>query len=74
MTFIKELSPTRFVVEQTLHTMTGARTIALDTKTNHVFTVAPEFKPVPADAPPTQYSPAVGPPVRGSFTILMVGK
>ena len=75
MTFIKESSPTNFVVEQTLQTMPGAKTLALDTKTNHVFTMTAEFGPPPANAQPGPAGrPARGPMVPGSFSILMVGK
>jgi hypothetical protein len=75
MTFIKENSPTNFVVEQTLQTMGGAKTLALDTKTNHVLTMTAEFGPPPANAPPRPGGrPARGPMVPGSFSILMVGK
>lgn len=75
MTFIKENSPTSFVVEQTLQTMVGAKTLALDTKTNHLLTMAAEFGPPPTDAPPGPAGrPARGPMVPGSFSILMVGK
>ena len=73
--FIKENNPTSFVVEQRLQTMLGARNMVLDTKTNHVLTVAFEYGPVPANAPPPVAGrPAFGPPVPGSFTLLMVGK
>jgi hypothetical protein len=75
MTLIKENSPTSFVVEQTLQTMVGAKTLALDTKTNHVLTMTAEFDPPPANAPPGPAGrPARGPMVPGSFSILMVGK
>jgi DNA-binding beta-propeller fold protein YncE len=75
MTFIKESSPTNFVVEQTLQTMPGAKTLALDTKTNHAFTMTAEFGPPPANAQPGPAGrPARGPMVPGSFSILMVGK
>jgi DNA-binding beta-propeller fold protein YncE len=75
MTFIKENDPTNFVVEQTLQTMAGAKTLALDTKTNHVLTMTAEFGPPPANAPPGPAGrPARGPMVPGSFSILMVGK
>jgi hypothetical protein len=75
MTFIKEKSPTSFVVEQTLQTMLGAKTLALDTKTNHVLTMTAEFGPPPANAQPGPAGrPARGPMVPGSFSILMVGK
>ena len=73
--FIKENSPTSFEVEQRLQTMPGARTMVLDTKTNHVLTMAFEYGPVLANAPPPVAGrPALGPPVPGSFTLLMVGK
>jgi len=75
MTFIKENSPTSFSVEQTLQTMPGAKTIALDAKTNRLFTMTAEFGPPPPDAQPGPAGrPARGPMVPGSFTILMVGK
>jgi len=75
MTFIKENSPTSFAVEQTVQTMAGAKTLALDTKTNHVLTMAAEFGPPPPNAPPGPAGrPARGPIVPGSFSILMVGK
>src|SRR5580704_6543949 len=73
--FIKENSPTSFVVEQRLQTMLGARTMVLDTRTNHVLTMAFEYGPVPANAPPPVPGRiALGPPVPDSFTLLMVGK
>ena len=75
MTFIKENSPTSFTVEQTLQTMPGAKTMALDTKTNHVLTMTAEYAPAAANAPPGPAGrPARGPMVPGSFSILMVGK
>lgn len=73
--FIKENSPTSFQVEQKLATMPGARNIAFDPKTNHLLTVAFEYGPVPADAPPTVPGRVpLGPPLPGSFALLMVGK
>src|ERR1022692_2457740 len=73
--FSKENSPTSFTVEQRLETMVGARTLALDTKTNHVLTIAFEYGPLPTDAPPVPAGRVpLGPVVPGSFTILMVGK
>ena len=75
MTFIKERSPTSFEVEQTLETMKGAKTLALDTKTNHLFTMAAEYGPAAPDAPPGPAGrPARGPMIQGSFSILMIGK
>jgi hypothetical protein len=75
MTFIKESSPTSFAVEQTLQTKVGAKTLALDTKTNHLLTMAAEFGPPAPDAPPGPAGrPSRGPMLPGSFSIQMVGK
>jgi hypothetical protein len=75
MTFIKENSPTSFVVEQTLQTIAGAKTLALDTKTNHMLTMTAEFGPPAVNAQPGPAGrPARGPMAPGSFSILMVGK
>jgi DNA-binding beta-propeller fold protein YncE len=75
LTVVKEKTPTTFEVEQVLNTMNGARTITLDTKIGHLFTMSQERTPAPADAPaPPNGRPRMGPPVPGSFTILMIGK
>lgn len=75
MTFIRERSPTSFAVEQTLVTMKGAKTLALDTRTNHLFTETAEFEPTPPNAPPGPGGrPPRGPMVPGSFTVLMIGR
>ena len=75
MTFIKENSPTSFVVGQTLETMVGAKTLALDTKTNHLLTMAAEFAPPAPDAQPGPAGrPPRGPMIAGSFSVLMVGR
>ena len=75
MTIVKENSPTSFEVEQTVQTMNGARTIALDSKTGHLFTMSQERGPAP---PLATLVPGVRPPqapaIPGSFTILMIGK
>jgi hypothetical protein len=84
LAIVKETSPTSFAIEQDLETMNGARTIALDTKTGHIFTMAQEYGPPPPPPPPSA-TPAAGAPagrgrggrgaaVPGSFTILMIGK
>ena len=73
MTIVKENSPTSFVVEQNLQTMNGARTVTLDKKTGHLFTMSQERGPAPPP-PPGGGRPPQGTPVPGSFTILMIGK
>ena len=75
LTVVKEKSPVSFEVEQVLSTMNGARTITLDTKTGHLFTMSQERTPPPPGAPPLPNGrPAMGTPVPGSFTILMIGR
>lgn len=79
---VKEKNPTTFEIEQVLDTMNGARTIALDFKTGHIFTMADEREPAPPTPPPAagddqgrgrgrgNFRPAIP----GSFTILEIGK
>ena len=77
LTVIKEKSPTSFEVAQNLQTMNGARTIAFDSKTNHIFTMSQERGPAPAAAPGAAPGGGRGPQgtvVPGSFTILTIGK
>ncbi len=86
LTVIKENSPSSFVVEQTVKTMTGAKTMTVDTKNNWVLTMAAEYAPppTPAAAPATPPAGATGGRGRGrgpgrgamvpdSFTILAIG-
>ena len=72
LTIVKEKTPTNFEVEQNLETINGARTIAFDSETNHIFTMSQERGPAPAAQPGGRAG--FGPPVPGSFTILMIGK
>jgi len=76
MTIIKEVSPTSFQVEETVKTANGARTMALDTKSHHAFTVAAEYGPAPPPDPAAAAGPRGrrGPMLPGSFTIIEVGK
>jgi DNA-binding beta-propeller fold protein YncE len=46
LTVIKENSPTNFVVEQTVKTMSGAKTSALDTKNNRLILITLEDAPI----------------------------
>ena len=73
LTVVKEKSPTVFEVEQNLSTMNGARTIAFDSKTNHILTMSQERGPAPPP-PPGGGRGQQGPAVPGSFTILLIGK
>jgi hypothetical protein len=51
MTIVKEKSRTNFEVEQNLQTMNGARTVTLDRKTGHLFTMSQERGPAPPPPP-----------------------
>ena len=73
LTVVKENSPTSFVVEQTVQTMPSAKTLTLDTKTNHILLIGAEFTPPPTP-PPAGGRPGRGQIVPGSFSILVVGK
>jgi len=73
LTVVKETSPTAFEVEQNLQTMNGARTITLDSKTNHILTMSQERGPAPPPPPGGGRGPQ-GRAVPGSFTIVMVGQ
>ncbi len=72
LTIVKENSPTSFVVEQTLQTAPRAKTLTLDSRTNHVLLITAEFTPAPA--PPPGGRPGRGQMVPGTFAILVVGK
>jgi hypothetical protein len=67
-------------VEQNLKTMTRAKTLTLDSKTDHILLIAAEFGPPPAppaDAPKdaSKKGGRVRPPMLpDSFSILVVGK
>ena len=67
LTIIKESSPTKFDVEQTVTTMPGAKTLTLDAKTGHILLIAAEYGPAAAGS-------RRGPLVPGSFSIISVGK
>jgi hypothetical protein len=83
LSIIKEESPTKFVVEQDLPTVSGGnfKTMTIDTKTNHILLIGAAYQPAPAPAPTTP--PPATPPAGGrgrrmmvadSFTILVAGK
>jgi hypothetical protein len=76
LTVIKENSPTSFVVEQTVMTMVGAKTMSIDSKTNRVFLMSTEYAapaaapaaPPPSTGPqPTPATPNSPPGGRGGF-------
>ena len=76
LTVVKENSPTSFAVEQNVETMSNAKTLTLDRKTNHLFLIAAEYS-APTGPPKAGGAPGGiqrGPMVPDSFTILEVGK
>jgi hypothetical protein len=73
LTVIQEKDPATFEVEQNVKTMPTAKTMTIDSKTNHILLIGAEFG---AATPPAKPGgrPGRGPLVPGSFTILEVGK
>lgn len=69
VSIVRENSPTTFVAEPVVQTMTGAKTIALDTKNNLILSMAAEYGPPPtpaaAPAPPAPPAPPAGGPPAG---------
>jgi DNA-binding beta-propeller fold protein YncE len=75
LSVIKEDGPASFSVEQTLDTLPGARTIALDRKTGHIFLMTVDYGPLPADAPPPVPGRIQrGPMLPDSFKIIEIGR
>ena len=72
LTVAKETSDGHFEVVQNVPTQRGARTMALDPSTHHIFLVTAKFGPLPGAAPggPRQRPPMVP----GSFEVLEVGE
>jgi len=79
MTIIKEKSPTSFEPVQDLKTWptNGARTLAFDPRTNHLFAMASETAPPPPPPPGATPPPGGrggrGSVIPGSFTIIVIG-
>ena len=68
LTIVQASNGDPYRVLQTLATQKGARTIALDSKTHHVFLPTAEFGPAPA---PTPEHPKSRPPVKpNTFVVL----
>jgi DNA-binding beta-propeller fold protein YncE len=72
ITIVQEVSANEFKVVETVKTEVGARTIALDPRTHHVFVSSAQYGPAPAA---TTENPRPRPPViPGTFMILELGK
>ena len=60
MTVVQEVDKDNFKVLENIPTMAGARTLAIDTKSHHIYTPTAEFNPAPAataDNPRPRRSP-----------------
>jgi len=72
LSVLHEESPGHYAVLQTVKTESGARTIAFDEKTGHIFLPAAKFGPTPAA---TKEVPEPRPPiVPASFAIVVLGR
>jgi DNA-binding beta-propeller fold protein YncE len=76
LTIIKEKSPTSFEVEQNLPTLSGAKTLTFDSKSEHVLLIGAKYvtPPEAAAAPPAGGRGPTRTVVPGSFSIVVVGK
>jgi DNA-binding beta-propeller fold protein YncE len=67
LTIIKENGPTSFAVEQTVQTLSRAKTCTLDTQKNHIIVVATERPaPSPGASPVASATPSTTPAPQGS--------
>ena len=72
ISIIHQDSPDKYTVVGDVTTQFGARTMAMDPKTHHVFTVTADFKPAPAATPD---NPRPRPEqIAGSFVVLELGQ
>ena len=72
ITVAHEDSPAKFSVVQTITTMKGARTMALDSGNHNIYTVSAEFGPPP---PPSAEHPHPWPTIKpGTFTLLIFSR
>jgi DNA-binding beta-propeller fold protein YncE len=70
LTVVHEVSPDKYDVVENVATQRSARTMALDTKTHHIFLPAAKYGEAPA---PTEKNPRPRPPVvPGSFELIEV--
>jgi len=72
LTVVHEDSPDKFTPVASAPTQRGARTMALDLKTHHIFLVTAEFGPPPAPTPDHPHPRPTAIP--GTFTLLVFGR
>ncbi|MFL5746464.1 MAG: YncE family protein [Niastella sp.] len=72
ITIVKELAPDKFEVVDTIVTARGAKTLAFDSKTEHLYTVTAQLGDTPA---PTAANPKPRPTIiPGTFMLLEYGR
>ena len=72
LTVVREISPGKFEVLQTVTTQRGSRTMAIDPMTHNIYLPAAQFTPAKA---PTPDNPSPRPEmVKDTFEVLVVGK
>jgi YVTN family beta-propeller protein len=71
LTVVRQESPARYRVVDTVTTQRGARTMALDPASGTVYLVTADFTPAPSPTPEEPHPR--GAPVPGTFTVLVVG-
>jgi YVTN family beta-propeller protein len=71
MTVLKQEGPDRYTIAGTITTQPGARTMALDPKTHHVFTVTAKIAPAAPGADQPRWRRSYVP---GSFVVLEYGR
>jgi len=71
LTVVRQESPDRYRVAESVETKVGARTMALDASSGRVYLVSADFGMLPA-ATPAQPHPRPA-PLPGTFTVLVVG-
>jgi hypothetical protein len=74
LSIIRQTGPGTFAVEQTVKTMTGAKTLTLDTRTGKIYLIAADYGASPDSAQPAGRRPRRGPMVPGSFSIIVVSR
>ncbi len=71
-TVVKESPGGKYAVYETIKTGVGARTIAYDPSTNHIFTITAEYGPIPAAT--TENPRPRAPVLPGTFMVMEFGK
>ena len=72
LTVIKQESPDKYTLLETVPTARGARTMELDPETHHIFVVTAEYGPAPE--PTTEQPRPRAPIIPGTFMVLEFGK